>query len=69
MKFIAVLPGALAAGALVKRIVEASGGDVRYEHEPETRFVLSFPKVSSLRSHRIVQPIAVNTPPRVEVHT
>jgi signal transduction histidine kinase len=33
--------------ALVKRIVEASGGDVRYEHDPGARFVLSFPKVSS----------------------
>jgi signal transduction histidine kinase len=32
--------------ALVKRIVEASGGDVRYEHVPGARFVLSFPKVS-----------------------
>jgi signal transduction histidine kinase len=32
--------------ALVKRIVEASGGDVRYEHDPGARFVLSFPKVA-----------------------
>jgi signal transduction histidine kinase len=29
--------------ALVKRNVEASGGDVRYEHAPGARFVLSFP--------------------------
>jgi signal transduction histidine kinase len=29
--------------ALVKRIVEASGGDVRYEHAAGARFVLSFP--------------------------
>ena len=33
--------------ALVKRIVEASGGDVRYEHAVGTRFVLSFPTVRS----------------------
>jgi signal transduction histidine kinase len=33
--------------ALVKRIVEASGGNVRYEHAAGTRFVLSFPTVAS----------------------
>lgn len=33
--------------ALVKRIVEASGGNVRYEHAPGRRFVLSFPTVAS----------------------
>jgi signal transduction histidine kinase len=32
--------------ALVKRIVESSGGDVRYEHTPAARFVLSFPVVT-----------------------
>ena len=33
--------------ALVKRIVEASGGHVRYEHAPGARFILTFPKVAS----------------------
>jgi two-component system sensor histidine kinase BaeS len=32
--------------ALVKRIVEANGGDVRYEQSGGARFVLSFPKAT-----------------------
>jgi signal transduction histidine kinase len=33
--------------ALVKRIVEASGGDVRYEHSPDSRFILRFPRAAA----------------------